>query len=531
MGKWVKIMLEAITDFWKPVKKTTQAAKLKLTDMQVGSVVTFGYVPQAALSGRKLTVSSINSYQFGQDVLTSFVLNNEKDNVISMIVAEAQGEQYLAISRRISESERAKLFDENAIKEITGNNEISAFKCKDNVPELKGWLVANYKREIQGMRGFLHKSDFRSGNTGSHSGAEFSYTLLGSNSNEHAIEIESYQDGHIDIYATIYRRTSDITDVTHTEDKSQKSDMKLVSKNDELPVKVTPESAKSAPQPVINMPDSSAKPAEPVKAEKNTPKLDNGSDITIKSDKPAPPKLDNNSEITVKSDKPEPPKLASTASEPVKLESVPLPQMVATPLAPELAKPDPETPKAEPVKTEPVKAEAPKQEEVRVPEPEAIKPTIKEPEPIKNNEEKKIMSTATMGNETKPTGTNGAVAAESAAKTFGNYNKDYNKQEIKTVNKISNGMDNESVECDLRVANQLIDEAIRNEMRLSDVVRRIIELPVAHQEAVHIPINLADEDYSLLAIRYGIPSTDRNAIKQRIIQDLGDFSGNKKKAS
>ena len=99
------------------------------------------------------------------------------------------------------------------------------------------------------------------------------------------------------------------------------------------------------------------------------------------------------------------------------------------------------------------------------------------------------------------------------------------------MSKMTNGMDNESIECELRVANQIIDEAIRNEMRLSDVVRRIIELPVAHQEAVQIPINLADEDYSLLAIRYGIPSSDRNAIKLRIIQDLGDFSGSKKKLS
>ncbi len=514
-------MLEAITDFWKPVKKTAQAAKLKLTDMQIGSIVTFGYVPQAALSGKKLTVSSINSYQFGQDVLTSFVLNNEKDGMISVIIAEAQGEQYLAISRRISESERSRLFDEDSIKEVTSNNEVSTFKCKDNIPELKGWLVSNYKREIQGMRGFLHKADFRNGNTGSHSGAEFSYTLLGSNSNEHAIEIESYKDGHMDIYATIYRRTSDITDVTNNDDKTQKSDVKLVSKNEELPVKA-PEPAKSAQQPVINIPDTTEKPVEAAKPEKNTPKLDNGSEITLKSDKP------------------EPPKLASSASEPVKLESVALPQMVATPLAPELEKPkaeeikqEPEAVKVEPVKAEPAKEEISRKEEVKAQEPETKKPTITEPEPIKNNEEKKIMSTATtMGNDIKPAGTNGTAPADPSAKNFGNYNKDYNnKQEIKAVNKITNGMDNESVECDLRVANQLIDEAIRNEMRLSDVVRRIIELPVAHQEAVHIPINLADEDYSLLAIRYGIPSTDRNAIKLRIIQDLGDFSGNKKKAS
>lgn len=453
-------MLEAITDFWKPVKKVAQPAKLKLTDMQIGSVVGFGYVPQAALSGRKLTVTAINSYQFGQDVLTSFVLSNEKDTDISMIIAEAQGEQYLAISRRISASDRNKLFDAEAIKDITSNNEVATFKCRDNVPELKGWLVAGYKREIQGMRGYIHRADFRNGNNGSHAGEEFQYTLLGSNSNEHAIEIESYADGHVDIYATIYRRTSDISEVIHG-NKLQQSDVKGVA----VVEKAVPESVIA---PLVNT--------------VTTPEII--PEIKVKEERAEPPKLES-----VKSE-------AVRLTEPVKLESVALPQLVATPLVAEVEK-----------------------------------PKLVMSETIKNNdEEKKDMNMATA-NETKLSGTNGTAGVDlPPVPSFGSSIKDF-KQEIKTVTKTANGMDNESVECDLRVANQLIDEAIRNEMRLSDVVRRIIELPVAHQEAVQIPINLADEDYSLLAIRYGIPSSDRNAIKLRIIQDLGDFSGSKKKNS
>ena len=89
----------------------------------------------------------------------------------------------------------------------------------------------------------------------------------------------------------------------------------------------------------------------------------------------------------------------------------------------------------------------------------------------------------------------------------------------------ASSFDSDAIECDLRVANKIIDEAIRNEMRLTDIVRRIIELPVAYPESVQIPVTLTDEDYALLAIRYGITSSDRNAIKRRIIEDLNDFSG------
>ncbi len=451
-------MLESITDFWKPSKKSQQPQKLKLAELQIGSVIGFGYVPQAALSGRRFKVAAINSYQFGKDILTSFVLSNEKDSEISMIIAEAQGEQYLAISRRISANDRSKLFDGSALNEIIGKGENTKFTCRDNVPELKGWLVSNYKREIQGMRGNIYKYDFRKDRDEALTGDEFQYTLLGSNSNEHAIEIEDYGNGKIDVYATIYRRTSDIAEVIYlpkNQPIEQKSDLKLVSKDE-----------KSAPA------VEAEKPVTVVaEAEKNQPE-------PIKTEEKAEEKI-----------------------EPVKLEDAGLPQMVATPLAEKINK-----------------------EEIE----KEIKEEAQKTETTKNtNEENKNMNLTTVsGNEVKPNLTNGA------APTFGNAASKDLKQEIKPVNKnANNAMDNEAIECELRVANQIIDEAIRNEMRLSDVVRRIIELPVAHQESVHIPLNLADEDFSLLAIRYGIPASDRASIKARIIQELMDFSGNKKKAA
>lgn len=89
-------------------------------------------------------------------------------------------------------------------------------------------------------------------------------------------------------------------------------------------------------------------------------------------------------------------------------------------------------------------------------------------------------------------------------------------------------MENDAIECDLRVANKIIEEAIRNEMRLSDIVRRIIALPVAYPESVQIPVTLSDNDFQLLAIRYGLSASDRQAIKAKIIDEINDFSGNRK---
>lgn len=105
------------------------------------------------------------------------------------------------------------------------------------------------------------------------------------------------------------------------------------------------------------------------------------------------------------------------------------------------------------------------------------------------------------------------------------------KSDIKPANeafgRAGQSQNGESIECELKVANKIIDEAIRSEMRLSDIVRRVVELPVANQESVQLPIALSEEDYMLLSIRYGIPSSDKNAIRRRIVEELNDFSGKK----
>lgn len=403
-------MLDAIADFWKPSRKSQNQEKIQPDQMQVGSAIVFGFVPQATLSGRKLEVSAINTYQFGAEALTSFVLTQDENSSVSMIIAESDGEQYLAISRRIVSEDRVKLFEAGTLSDVIEKPDVTQLACKDIPQELKGWLVAGYKRELQGMSGRIFKGDFRKNPLPDMSKSdEFSYTLLVSDNNEHAIEIEKYKDGRIELYATVYRRRSDIGEVSHPNKvEAARPDIKLAS---------------------------------------------------VAEVKPA----------------------ALAAAEPVKVAPIKLQEFVKPAAAPEAVKPVPV-----------MKAEA-KTENFTPPK----------------TEEKKTMETtiAAMNGSSKP----------AAAPTF--------KQEIKTVTK-TNGLDsNESVECELRVANKIIDEAIRNEMRLSDVVRRIVELPVAYQEAVQIPITLSDEDYSLLAIRYGISSSDRNAIKTRIIEDLNNFSG------
>jgi len=443
-------MLDVIADFWKPAKKGS-AEKLNPEQLQPGSAIGFGFVPQTLLSGRRLTIGAINTYQFGEETLTSFVLTQQEDAGVSMIVAEAESEQYLAISRRIPPVDRVRLFDNTDLENIISKPDITRLDCTASVPEFKNWVVAAYKREINGMKGRIFKGDFRKTSLpAADQGQEFEYTLLVSDSNEYAIEIEKYGDGRIEVYATIYRRMNDVGEITHPNAESgARPDIKLASRRDQG-VPLFQEMDKT---PVVTPAQAPVIAAEPAK--------------------PQPITLQDFVEATV-----------------------PAPEKI-------------EAPKTD-IKTE-------------------AKPDVK-PTTIKPEEKPKMAPEPAQ--ETKMNGASNMSPSEAAKPTlYVQQAQETYKQEIKAVNKPMNNFEADNIECDLRVANKIIDEAIRNEMRLSDVVRRIIELPVANPESVQIPMTLTDEDYALLGIRYGISSSDKNGIKRRIIEDLNDFSGSAKKAA
>lgn len=441
-------MLDAIADFWKPVRRAPAQVKLKPEELQIGSTVGFGFVPQPNLSGRRLTVVAINTYQFGADILTSFVLTQEKDAGASMIIAETGGEQYIAISRRISIADRGKIFNAEDIEKVIGTGEIEGIDSKDIINDYKGWIAPHYKREIHHVRGHLHKGDFRGFALDASAGLSFSYTLLVSDNNEHALEIEQYEDGRVEVYATVYRRMSDVGEVSHPAGREMaRPDVKLVSSG----------TTTTAP----------AKPA---------PKLEAQMPMEIVR-------------------KPEAAPVAPTVEQ--KAEAAPMPL--------------PEFKPADVVKKEP----AP-------PLPSASHPT---PIHVTGDQVKPASFRPQSLQAIAP-----AAPTSNTAITIQANSQPFIKQEIKAVNNEISNFVNESIDCELHVANKIIDEAIRQEMRINDVVRRVIGLPVSQQESVQIPVTLTDQDYSLLAIRYGINSSDREAIKRRIIEDLGDFSGaNKQK--
>jgi hypothetical protein len=81
------------------------------------------------------------------------------------------------------------------------------------------------------------------------------------------------------------------------------------------------------------------------------------------------------------------------------------------------------------------------------------------------------------------------------------------------------------IACNIRVAGKIIEEALRNDMALSGVVRKVLGLPVAINDTVEFQLPLSHQDCRILSERYGIPADNEEALRAQIIEDLIDFTG------
>lgn len=67
--------------------------------------------------------------------------------------------------------------------------------------------------------------------------------------------------------------------------------------------------------------------------------------------------------------------------------------------------------------------------------------------------------------------------------------------------------------------------AFRNNLSTSDQIRRLLALPTSDRpKRPRLTVSLNGSDYELLAQRYGLPASDKLAIKERVTQDLIGFA-------
>ncbi len=181
----------------------------QLTQLEPGSDITFSASPLHEIAGRKFRVKSMHTYWFDNQPTESFALQSDSMHLFMTVANEGEG-SYIGISKQLAPEAMEAFFDAEALEFFLLPSTAQHLRMK---PDAKpnDWIARQYSKVMDDYAG--QRFDGRYPGQARPS-EPLHYTLLVTDSNEHAIEIERYVDGTLRILATVYRPLTDIAHIT-----------------------------------------------------------------------------------------------------------------------------------------------------------------------------------------------------------------------------------------------------------------------------------------------------------------------------
>ncbi len=599
-------------DDWQDTRSSVTRDDNWWKKLREGAKVEFTSIPQSSISNAELTIKNTQYYDFGNSSFTSYMLHDGNKLQCQVIVAQ-QGDNntYLAVSRHLSEDELYRICSQEDVKLLTQPRHLKRLYVREQAMGLDGWLSMRYSKKLDNIRGSKTVNDQE---------RSFDYTLLVSDDNSKAIEVERYHDGRCEIYVTVYRPVADIIDITGGSAFASKRGIADMSKvqhtvsiptidnKDTVPVRgpaltrdepeirnpvnddtITQASVSAASHNVIEkttqaplVTSKAAQPsvkrleAAPLHVKKPVISGNKTTEFTRFTSEKLPPVSETLKAVAKEVNKefvsPEKPSIAKPVIQEQVVARAPAPRPVPKPLPiPEIKKQSiTETPKLtaevqqppafatyqpEPLKTPAAKldkmmepaavAPAPSGPLVSVTSKPAAKPiakptqATKKPslaiEDIKREIEAKIQEEIKReldkknGSSNIPFPHNIAPKKKEAAKHQIDEPMKDNPSAPSPDQVVVKRVKQEKIDCNMRVAGKIIDEAVRRDMHLADVMRNVLGLPINASDEVTLHLPLTNEDYKTLGERYKVSPDNRNKIKRRIVADLAGFAGESKR--
>lgn len=182
-------------------------------DLEIGDIIKFAFTDNDELSNQRCEVIAINSYDFGGELGSSFTIKSDKGQTYFLAVAGEDGEDYIAISKKLKRSEVNQLFDDTEFSSVFDEGATAKLTRKSDYPaELEKWTAPSYYESEDCVRGYYHKGDYRQEGLPKYedSGEQLDYYLLEDDDESFAIEIEVYGNGETEVCVAIYLDLSDI---------------------------------------------------------------------------------------------------------------------------------------------------------------------------------------------------------------------------------------------------------------------------------------------------------------------------------
>jgi hypothetical protein len=194
-------------------RQVNSAEELKVKDI---IVLTDSFALPESLRKKQFQVSAINCYEFESDTQTEWVLQGE-NNLELYLTIDKDDETYLKFSLKIQHQDVEALFDLDAFATIFDEPGQVFLDKKSDSPLTSGWSSTQYQQCTFAKVGYFHRKDNRSESLSAYEGKEGGeqfelYSLLDEDQSR-GLDVEVWQDGDTDVFITLYRPTSDITDI------------------------------------------------------------------------------------------------------------------------------------------------------------------------------------------------------------------------------------------------------------------------------------------------------------------------------
>ncbi|MEN8136066.1 MAG: hypothetical protein ABFS18_11120 [Thermodesulfobacteriota bacterium] len=197
-------LLKTLFGVGKEKKNTRILASPK--DLGVGDIIKFSFLPQADLSGKEFEVTQLNSYVYDGASYPELILKDRSNNIVFLTVEDEDGEEYLAVSKKVSRGQFSKVIVQDefdtVLKKGAGR---TVTIVQPKLAGLESWLADSYTATSHNVQGAYVKGDARTLASGEFAGKEgFTSCTLLDGSEEYALEIEVYSTNEIELSVTVY---------------------------------------------------------------------------------------------------------------------------------------------------------------------------------------------------------------------------------------------------------------------------------------------------------------------------------------
>lgn len=183
-------------------------------DLRTGDIIKFHYLDQADVSGKEFEVAQINTYLYGNLAYPELVLKDRSNHIIYMMVEEEDGEEYLALSKKVGKANITDLVSPDDLSAMQQASTGYKLAIQQKLEGLDDWLSQSYKKVDHNIKGAFIKGDARYLNDEEASRQEkFSSHTLEDASGEYALELEIYASGETELSVTVYHDIDEIEEM------------------------------------------------------------------------------------------------------------------------------------------------------------------------------------------------------------------------------------------------------------------------------------------------------------------------------